>query len=368
MTSAHPWDDTRIFHKQAKSLAAAGYEVHLVAAKTESKICDGVHVHGVAGARGGRLARMLGTTSRVFRAASDLRADVYHFHDPELLPWAWLFRMRGARVVYDVHEDLPRDIMTKVWIPLRLRKLTAFFFEVIENFIACRMSAVVAATPHIRDRFERAGAYAIAVCNFPRLEELVPSAPGVMPRRQVCYVGGLAPVRGLRELVEAIDKVPDAELALCGDFSDASFAAELQALPGWRKVRFHGYVGRARISQVLAESVAGLVVLKPVPSYKDALPVKMFEYMASGIPVIASDFPLWRSIVDGSGCGVCVPPDSPEAIAQAVVSLLNRPDIAKAYGLNGRRAVEQHFNWANEAVRLISLYRDVAPDRRVSAA
>lgn len=361
LTSAHPWDDTRIFHKQAKSLAAAGYDVHLVAANTDSKTCDGVHVHGVPGPRGGRLARMLGTTWRVFRTGRRLRADIYHFHDPELLPWVWFLRLCGACVVYDVHEDLPRDIMTKAWIPSRLRRLAAGFFEVVENVAARRMSAVVAATPHIRDRFARIGARSIAVCNFPRLEELVPAAPDVLPRRQVCYVGGLAPVRGLRELVLAIDAVAGVELALCGDFSDPAFEAELRALPGWSKVRYHGYVGRAEIGRVLAESSAGLVVLKPVASYMDALPVKMFEYMASGIPVIASDFPLWRGIVEANQCGVCVTPEAPEAIARAISGLLDNRGMATQYGANGRRAVEQHFNWAVEASRLVALYRELAP-------
>ncbi|MBV8270725.1 MAG: glycosyltransferase family 4 protein [Cupriavidus sp.] len=368
LTSAHPWDDTRIFHKQAKTLASAGFDVHLVAARTDSKLVDGVHVHGVRGPSGGRLSRMIGTAWRVIREGRRLRADIYHFHDPELLPWVWLLRLRGARVVYDVHEDLPRDIMTKAWIPSPLRRLAAGFFEMVENLVAQRVSAVVAATPHIRDRFARIGAQSIAVCNFPRLEELAPAEPGVQRRRQVCYVGGLAPVRGLRELVLAIDAVPDVELALCGDFSDPGFEAELRALPGWAKVRFHGYVGRAAIAQVLAESVAGLVVLQPVESYKDALPVKMFEYMASGIPVIASDFPLWREIVEGHRCGLCVTPAGPEApaaIAGAISYLLEYPETAAQLGANGRNAVEQHFSWGCEAERLVALYRDLEPDREV---
>jgi glycosyltransferase involved in cell wall biosynthesis len=96
-----------------------------------------------------------------------------------------------------------------------------------------------------------------------------------------------------------------------------------------------------------------------MPNHIDAQPNKMFEYMSAGLPLIASDFPLWREIVEGNDCGVCVDPADPAAIAEAIDRLVENPDLARRMGENGQRAVHERYNWAIEEKKLLALYDTV---------
>ncbi|MGH8855476.1 MAG: glycosyltransferase, partial [Telluria sp.] len=205
----------------------------------------------------------------------------------------------------------------------------------------------------------------VDVNNYPRTEEFA-AAPGGGPvRDSFCYVGSISAIRGVRELVRAcaLLRTP-ARLALAGGFAEPALEAEVKGLPGWDRVDPLGHLDRSGVAGVMARAFAGLVTLLPTASYREALPVKMFEYMAAGIPVIASDFPLWRTIVEGSRCGLCVDPGNPTAIAAAIDQLASHPHLASEMGANGRRAVFERFNWDKEADKLIAFYADILAPRR----
>jgi glycosyltransferase involved in cell wall biosynthesis len=175
---------------------------------------------------------------------------------------------------------------------------------------------------------------------------------------KICYIGGIADVRGIVELVDAMEEI-NGELDLAGSFSPASLRAELIGKSGWKKVNELGFVDRDRVKSVLATSRAGIVTLHPLINYLDSLPVKMFEYMAAGIPVVASDFPYWREIIEKHNCGICVDSHNPQEIAMAVNRLLTDNELAATMGENGRRAVEEVYNWHNEEQKLLNLYQEL---------
>lgn len=355
MTSVHPWSDVRIFHKECRSLAAAGFDVHLVACAPASLVQDGVTLHAVAGAQGGRLGRMLKTAWRVYRRAKAVDADIYHFHDPELLPYGLLLRWQGRQVVYDAHEDVPRDILSKAWITPWLRRLVAATFEWFEHWAARRFAAVVAATPHIAARFSNL-TLVIDIKNYPIMAEMTVPVEGSGRQQAVCYVGGISRIRGAVEMIQALEGI-DARLILAGKIESAVLEAELRAMSGWRKVDYRGVVGREEVARVLGEAKVGLVLLHPMVNYLDSLPVKMFEYMSAGLPVVASNFPLWQQLLDGAGAGICVDPLNARSIASAVASLLKEPERAAAMGRAGKQAVLAKYRWEPEAERLVGLYR-----------
>ncbi len=361
--SNHEGLDTRIALKECASLASAGYDTHLVITATALDVAkaaaSGVTVHPLPQASG-RFSRMLSHTWRCYRTAAGVRAAVYHFHDPELIPYGVLFKLRGRHVVYDAHEDYPRDILDKYWLPKWIRKPVAGAMSALEYVGARWFFGVVAATPVIAQRFRRITSSTVNINNYPRPAELAPPEMSHGRKPQVCYVGNITRLRGLRAIIDALPLVPEVTFVLCGQFSEPGFEAELRAQPGWRQVRFLGKVDREQARQVMAESIAGMVTFLPVRSHLDAQPNKLFEYMSAELPVIASDFPLWREIVVGTGAGVCIDPHSPQVIAAAIRMLRDDPDRADGMGHAGRRAVLSTYNWPSEAAKLVQFYQGFA--------
>jgi len=297
---------------------------------------------------------------RMWRALRAARPRVAHFHDPELIPVGLALKVTGVRMIYDVHEDVPRHILSKHWMAGWLRRPVAAAVAAAEWVASLSFDNIVAATPTIAARFPIAKT--VLVQNFPLLNELwtAEAVPyGERPAR-VIYVGGITRVRGAREMVAAVGLVPadhGLRLILGGDCSPATLRGELETLPGWSRTDATGFLQRPAFGKLLGEARMGLVLFHPAPNHTNAQPNKLFEYMSACLPVIASDFPLWRQIVDGAGCGLLVDPLDPTAIAHAMVWMLDHPEEAEAMGRRGRDAVETRFNWHPEAKKLIALYQ-----------
>lgn len=357
LTSAHPRDDIRVFLKECRSLAGRGHEVMLVVADGRGdELRDGVTIVDVGGSTG-RLGRMLKVTSRVYRKARELEADIYHLHDPELLPIGLKLKRWGKKVVFDAHEDVPKQILGKHYLHPWVRRILSSAFARFERYACARFDGVVTATPYIRDKFLPINPRSVDVNNFPMIGELESVVPWSDKADEVCYVGSIAQIRGIKELVRAMESTrTPALLNLVGGFAEAKIEAEVRSYAGWGKVNAIGVQGRLGVRDVLGRSVAGVVTLHPVSNYLDSLPIKMFEYMSAGIPVIASDFELWKSIVEESRCGLCVDPLDPAAIASAVDFFVSNRIEAEAMGRNGRMAVLSRYNWAHEEGKLIEFY------------
>lgn len=363
LSSNHDAFDTRIFLKECRTLAGAGYDVVFVVPHERDHVRDGVRIRAVP-VPGTRRERMLQAAWRVYVAGLDEDASIYHFHDPELIPYALLLKLRGNAVIYDVHEDRPKQIASKDWIHPRLRDAVAGAVGGIEWLASRVFDHTIAVTPSIAKRFPLQKT--TLVQNYPIAEELVQAERRTRPGggRRIAFVGGISSVRGIREMVDAMDLLSsdmEATLTLAGSFFPPRLENEVRGMPGWRHVEFVGWSSRDQVARLLAESDVGLVLYHPEPNHVEAQPNKLFEYMSAGLPVVASDFPLWREIVEGSGCGLLVDPLQPKEIAGAIRWLLAHPAEAEAMGDRGRHAVQSRYNWASEADRLLHVYERVAP-------
>jgi len=362
LTSAHPPFDVRIFHRQCISLAQEGYPVALIAPHAQDEVRQGVKVRAVKKTKG-RLGRMLGTVWAVYKQALAERGDIYHFHDPELIPIGLLLRLQGKKVIYDVHEDVPTDILNKNWIPRPLRGPLAGAMRLLEGLAGHLLSGVVAVTKPIAARFP--AHKTILLQNFPHPQEIAalgrPPYPARPPR--LLYAGSITAVRGLFEMLTAMQLLQDhrVRLTLIGAFAPPGLQAEVERHPGFRYVDFLGYKNRPETLELLADSRIGLAVLHPIPSFLVSQPTKLYEYMMAGIPFVASDFPLWRDSIGDAECGIFVNPKDPEAIAGAIRWLLEHPAEAEAMGQRGRRLVLERLNWGVEFTKLTALYGRLCP-------
>lgn len=364
LTSVHPRFDTRIFIKMCSSLASEGYDVSLVVADgkgNEQK--NGVNIIDV-GASQGRLDRIFKTTDRVYRKALELDADLYHLHDPELIPVGLKLKKRGKKVIFDAHEDLPKQLLGKPYLKPFSSKVLSKAAQLYENWSCKKFDAIVAATPYIRDKFLKINPNSMDINNYPIWGELIsPDIFWEKKEQAICYVGGIAEIRGISELVQAMSMAKSSTvLKLGGKFDNKSFENRVKNSNGWQKVEELGWLNREQVAQVYADSRVGIVTLRPAINYLDSLPVKMFEYMSAGIPVIASNFPLWKEIIEGNNCGICVDPLNPEKIAQAIDHLIKNPTEAEAMGKNGQQAVENKYNWRIEEQKLLNLYIKLLED------
>jgi glycosyltransferase involved in cell wall biosynthesis len=361
-TTVHPRDDSRIRSKELASLAHAfDGQVALYVQDGLGDETDTRHGYRIVDTgppiERGRHRVFVGGW-RMFRSVARARPRVAHFHDPELLPWALLLQCSGIKVVYDVHEDVPRQIQHNPWLSPMKRRLLPPLISLAEWIGARFFSGFVGATEVISERFPPRKT--VLVRNFPLLAELRVPTPVPMRDRplEFTYVGFISEVRNIYAMIRAVTLVrPAAQLRLAGSFAAEGMEQRARAMPEWSAVRFEGWTSREGVAGILADGRAGLVILKPVENEMVSLPIKLFEYMAAGMPVIASDFPVWREIVDSAGCGLLVDPLDLDAIVAAMQWVADHPDEAEEMGRRGRQAIEDRLNWEREAEGLVTFYR-----------
>lgn len=361
LTSVHKRQDTRVFVKQCSSLAKTFGKVTLVVADgLGNEVKNNVNIIDL-GKPANKFVRLAFTSLKIFRVALSLKADLYQYHDPELTPIALMLRALGKKVVYDVHEDVPKQVLRKFWIPFYVAKPLSFIVTIAESIAARILSGVITVTPHIAQRFSKNNV--ALVRNYPDLEEFSELQDIAFEDKEVgslIYVGAITKERGIMQMVDALENTPDhVRLHLIGPFFPTALEQEVRARKGWQKVVYYGWQDRDKVVEVMRKCQIGLVTLQPTGDYEVAYPVKMFEYMAAGIAVVSSNFELYQDIVDTAKVGVCVNPESPTEIAHGINSLLSKPDSIIDMGNNGKAAVMENYNWACELKTLQAFYKAI---------
>jgi glycosyltransferase involved in cell wall biosynthesis len=359
LSSVHLPFDTRIFHKEAQTLNAAGYDVTFVVPHERDEIVEGVNVRALPRPKA-RLWRMLTLPPRILWEAVRLRADIYHFHDPELIPVGVALKVLGRRVIYDAHEHVPKSILAKGYLPRWVRRPLAWLVGLTEQAASRIFDLVIAAEAGILHSF-RHHPRTLLIRNYPAHDRFPRATPrgGSNGRFRVAYAGALTTGRGAVEMVEGLGRVPErcqASLVLFGRLRPDDLEARLRKLPGFARMDFRGWMPYDAALVEMAGADAGIVCFLPEPNNVNAGPTKLFEYMACGLPVVASNFPMWREVIEDNDCGLCVDPNDPMAIARALEYLADHPERREEMGRNGRQAVERQYNWQVEADRLLEAY------------
>jgi len=355
LTSVHSVFDARIFHKEAKTLVKAGYDVALIAQHNKKEVVDGVKIIPLPKPRN-RFERMTRVVWKLFRLALKEKADVYHFHDPELILVGLVLRLFGKKVIYDVHEDTPQQILTKDWIRSSIvRKIMSFFFKGFESLSCVFFNGIIAATPDIAKKFPPKKT--IILRNFPILELIDKAGPININKQRptIIYTGGLSKIRGVKEIIQAMEFVVDrAELWLLGKWESEEFKKECENLRGWKYTKYLGYVSYGKHYSFIKMANIGVINFLPFSDKQKALPNKPFEYMACSLPIVMSKFPYWKEIF--GECALFANPYDPKDIAEKIFYLLNNPNKAKRLGDNGRKLIEEKYNWGKESKKLLKAY------------
>jgi glycosyltransferase involved in cell wall biosynthesis len=355
LTSVHTRYDTRIFLKQCVSLHQNNFDVSLIVADGKGdEIKKGISILDVGVENNNRFYRFIATAKKVYKKALEIDADVYHFHDSELMIYGLLLSSKGKKVIYDIHEDLPRQLLTKPYLNPFLRKIASFFIEKLENYCASKFDFLFTATPFIRDRFLKFNLKTIDINNYPLLDELFDNIES-RKKNQICFIGGISEIRGIEALVNACQNIKG-KLVLAGKFGSSDLEQKIKSLKGWENVDYRGFVNRDQVKKIMSESKAGIVTFLAVPNHINSQPNKMFEYMSAGLPIICSNFDLWKSIVEESRCGHCVDPNSIEEISNLINNYFLDNSLS-SQGTVARKLVEDRYNWAIEEKKMIRSYK-----------
>ena len=361
LTTAHAPDDERIFHKQALSLAQAGYTVALVGCWTDQMDSGPIKKVTLPGFTS-RWQRLLQGPFLAFLAARRERAGVYHFHDPELLLTGVLLKLCRARVIYDVHEDYSLKIQAR-HLPWFIKPLAPHLMRAVEWLGARFFDHLITADSHVASLFPPHKTTVIA--NYPPLhfvtrDEQLPAATN--ERFRIVYVGGISLTRGIGQIIAAVDCLADPQLEfhLAGDVKDRELLARIREHP---QIIYHGQLPWQNVRQVLAQCHVGMLLFQPtaaLPHHPGENIIKLWEYLGFGLPVIISDTKKLRALIEQLAVGIAVDPTDPQAIAAAIRTLRDNDTLRQRLAQNGVRAVRQTRNWEQEAVRLIQVYRQFA--------
>ncbi|MCK4638215.1 MAG: glycosyltransferase, partial [Bacteroidales bacterium] len=283
ISTVHSLYDDRIFYKECKSLKKEGYNVFYIVKTQGDKSIDGINIIGVKNYNS-RLQRVIFGSIEAFRKAVKIKSDLYHFHDPELMFTGVLLKLAGKKVVYDVHEDLPTQVLYKDWIRYKfIRKTLSAIINVFEQFCCLFFDGIVTATEDIAKKFSKRKT--IVLRNFPVKSMIEKThSPSIKKEKNIIiYVGGLSKIRGIKEIIQAMEHVnTNYELWLIGKFENEEYYEECKNLSSWKRVKHLGFKKLDEVYGYIKLADIGLAILYPIKNYLTSLPVKTFEYMAFG--------------------------------------------------------------------------------------
>jgi glycosyltransferase involved in cell wall biosynthesis len=355
--------DNRIFYKQALSLRKKYEDVTLIVPDSRDTYMEqGIRIIGVK--RADSLFGRYKLGDLVVEKAIEVKADVYHFHDFELIYKVLKIKkaLPKSKLVYDVHEHYPDMMRMSRKIPKMLRPIATFIVDKSELRYAKKFDQIITADDAVKERFDKIHSNVDVIYNFSEFE---PKEENTTEKEyDVIYQGGITLERGVYNVVQAIhilkEKFPEIKMVFVGPFDDVQgreiVYAYIEEHDLDANILFTGRVPHVEVEDYIRKSRAGVVTLLPLPKYFKNIPIKQFEYMSCGIPVVGSDLPPIKRFIAKYDSGIIVDPTKPEEIAKALHILLCDPRLCKEMGENGIKAVREEYNWAKMEEKLLKVY------------
>ena len=357
ITTVHKPFDGRIFHKECKSLAQGGHEVFLVAPAEKDELVDGVKLKAIR-----RISnpykRIIIAPFIAFKEALKTHARVFHLHDPELLPAGFIVSLLGKKVIFDSHEHVGKQILSKTWIPTRfLRELASLTYNFFEKLFTVFYTGIIHADDNTNAFTHKKKV--ITIHNYPILSYIEDNTYQVIPKNSdivLIYAGGLTRIRGIKEMVIAMRDI-DARLWLLGPWESESYKNECEELQSWSRCDYYGEVPFGRQYDYFRAADIGMATLYPEKNYLKSQPVKAFEYMACGLAIVMSNFEYWKELY--GDFAYYVDPFSPDDIASKVNKIISEKDKLANIREAAIEKVKTEYSWEQESKKLLAFYETI---------
>lgn len=351
--SGYQRNDPRILQRQSKSIVNFGFSVSVLTNDgLPEEIIDGIPIFVCSTFWRSRKKILLFAKYQFLQSALRVNADIYQLHSPELIALGAALQKRGKKVVYDAHEDLPRHILEKEWIPPIFRKMISFLVERYMRFNLKKFDGIVSPHQHVVDDLLLVNKNTVLITNFAKIQSRGSISKEAYLRRDkiICYTGTCYFHSNQLQILEAISEI-EINYHIAGYIPEELYE-QMKLLPSFDKLHFWGRLPWEELSYFYSKSRMGIVVIDykmNLGGKKGTFAVnKMFEYMEASLPIICSDYDLWISVIEKYSCGIYVEPGNVLKINKAIHYLLDNPSIAYEMGQNGRKAVEVEFNWDSE--------------------
>lgn len=361
LSSVRQRDCVRMFHKESVSLSSYGYNVTLIVADGRgNEVIKGVTIIDV-GKEKNRFRRWTRTMYNIWRKAKELNCDIYQFNDPELLFIGIILKILGKKVVWDMHENIPADLMQKKYIPYYLKVLITAIYLQCEKFVVKRIDAVMCTRQSVQEKLLKLNKNVILIRNFPITNYEI--FYHKRDERIICFAGAIVRNYQHKEIIQAIEKIDNVKYLLAGQINE-KYLVELKALKGWEKVEYLGIIPFEDVKKMYSRSSIGLSIHKYTANMDwqrgNYALTKLFELMLWELPVICTNYSLWEEeIFSKYKCGITVNPTNIDEIEKAIRYLLDHPNEAAEMGRVGRTLVLNSFNWGKEELKLIKLYHNL---------
>jgi glycosyltransferase involved in cell wall biosynthesis len=366
ITSGHNPLSSRLFHKELKSLQKIYRDLSIIAPHEKSEeSLDGIAIYGVQKykSRYNRWATLLA----LYKKSRELEPDIIHCHEPDSLFVAYILKRKfpGTKVIYDCHEFHPQSFTEN--FPRPLRDLLRILIEKCENYLAEKSDAIITVNPRLVVRFKRWNARVVLLPNYPLLETFmkIERKREILSSSEVrlIYVGIISSDRGafkMLELLRDLGLFINVKLMLIGKFASEAVHREFWKIAEehnlTNRIDYKGYLPHEETIQNLMSADIGLFLVNGKERYNWGEPIKYFEYSAAGLPVIISDLPAKRALIEQNRNGILINPEKIEESVEAIKYLVENSEKVTMMSQNGRKVFLEKYNWERTEPRLLDLY------------
>lgn len=362
LTSVHPPLDIRIFYKECTSLVNADYDVTLIAPIKQKELINGIKIIPI-NLSNSRVIRILTVTFKMWSLALKTKAELFHFHDPELLICGVLLKLSGKKVIFDIHENIRLSFSSKHWLNTKLAVIVKLIYYLVERLSLLFFDALVLAEESYQSYYPQKKS--CVVLNYPLfIDKSINNNEFINNSIKLIYTGGIHINRGIWEMLFLVKNLKDnninVTLDLVGQMWPNSLITDIEQYIFknniGNQINIHGRVNFKEVSNLLENSDIGISILKPIPNYKESLPTKIFEYMQHGLPVISNSFELLKTYVERENVGICIDIDNISDELGKIISMFNDREQMKIMSLNGIELTANKWNWNTQEKKLIDLY------------